>query len=353
VATSSQTPTQTIGIDVSDRYTSFCVLDGEGEILEEGKVRTTPEAFSRRFASIHESRVVLEVGTHSRWASQLLSSFGHEVIVANPWKVKLIAASIKKTDRSDAETLARLGRVDPKLLSPVHHRCPEAHADLAIIHARQALVSARSLLINHARGAVKPFGTRLPACDAHSFHKKVLECLPAELRPALEPLIGVIARLTGEINEMDVRLEDLSRARYPETTILRQVQGIGPLISLTYVLTIGDPSKFKSSRQIGPYLGLVPSRRDSGDRSPQLRISKAGNKYLRQLLVNGAHYILGYRGPDTDLRRWGLEHAAGGKAAKKRAVVAVARKLAVLLHRLWVTGEVYEPLKNASPIAAA
>jgi transposase len=345
VGASSQTPRQTIGVDVSDRFSSLCILDGQGEILEESKVRTTPEAFTRRFSCLESSRVILEVGTHSRWASKLIADLGHEVIVANPWKVRLIAASIKKTDRSDAETLARLGRVDPKLLSPVHHRGVEAQADLAIIHARQSLVASRNLLINHVRGAVKPFGGRLPACDAHTFHKRVLGSLPDELRPALEPLIGVIAQLTMEISAADKRLEELSRERYPETTVLRQVQGVGPLISLTYVLTIGDPTRFKTSRQVGPYLGLVPGQRESGDRTPQLRISKAGDRYLRQLLVNGAHYILGYRGPDTDLRRWGLEHSAGSKAAKKRAIVAIARKLSVLLHRLWVTGEVYIPLR--------
>lgn len=342
----SETPTLTVGLDVSDRFTSFCLLDEQGQILEEGKVPTTPQAFTRRFGATEACRVVMEVGTHSRWASQLLADVGHEVIVANPWKVRLISDSIKKTDRSDAETLARLGRVDPKLLSPVTHRPIQAHADLEVIHARQSLIASRSLLINHVRGAVKPFGHRLPACDAHLFHKKMSGLIPEELRPALEPLLSVITRLSEEITAADKRIEVLIEERYPETEVLRQVPGVGPLISLSYVLTLGDPTRFKTSREVGPYLGLVPRQRESGERSPALRISKAGNKFLRQLLVQGAHYILGYRGPDTDLRRWGLEHAAGGKASKKRAVVAVARKLAVLLHRLWVTGEVYVPLRS-------
>ena len=157
----SETPRLTVGLDVSDRFTSFCLLDEQGQILEEGKVPTTPQAFTRRFRATEACRVVMEVGTHSRWASQLLADVGHEVIVANPWKVRLISDSIKKTDRSDAETLARLGRVDPKLLSPVTHRPIQAHADLEVIHARQSLIASRSLLINHVRGAVKPFGHRL------------------------------------------------------------------------------------------------------------------------------------------------------------------------------------------------
>jgi transposase len=156
----------------------------------------------------------------------------------------------------------------------------------------------------------------------------------------------VITQLSEQIASSDKRIEALIQERYPETEALRQVPGVGPIISLSYVLTLGDPTRFKMSRQVGPYLGLVPRQRESGQRSPALRISKAGNKYLRQLLVQGAHYILGYRGPDTDLRRWGLDHAAGGKASKKRAIVGVARKLAVLLHRLWVTGEAYIPLRS-------
>jgi transposase len=341
-----ESPSHTIGIDLSDRFTSVCVLDEQGDVLEEGKLRTTAEAFTRRFALVEPCRIVMEVGTHSPWASKVLSGLGHEVIVANPRKVQLIAASIQKSDRSDAETLARLGRADPKLLSPVVHRSAARHADLEVIHARQALIAARTLLINHARGTVKSFGGRLPTCDAHTFHKKASNDVPKELQPAIEPLLNVIRDVTEQIGGMDDCIEELSRERYPETVVLRQVPGVGPLISLTYVLTIGDPARFRSSRQIGPYLGLVPRQRESGTRAPALRISKAGNRYLRQLLVNGAHYVLGFRGPDTDLRRWGLARVAGGKAAKKRTIVAVARKLAVLLHHLWVTGEVYVPLRS-------
>src|SRR5262245_18624453 len=211
----------TIGLDFSDIYTSFCVLDSRGQVIEEGKVRTSAPGLTRRFAETASARVVLEVGTHSPWASKLLKGFGHEVIVANPWKVRLIAASIKKTDRSDAETLARLGRVDPALLSPVTHRETEGQADLEVIHARQALVAGRTLLINHVRGAVKSAGQRLPACDAHAFHRRVHDLLPQELRPALFPLVAAIAELTGRISEMDDQIEELIRLRYPVTKVLQ------------------------------------------------------------------------------------------------------------------------------------
>jgi transposase len=270
----------------------------------------------------------------------------YEVIVANPRRVQLIAQSNRKNDKADAETLARLGRADPKLLGPVKHRDFQAQADLAVIRSRNALVAARTLLINHIRGAVKSAGGRLPAGDAHTFHRKGKANIPPELAPALEPLVDAVASLTAQIKDADRKVKSLIDSRYPVAKCLQQVSGVGPLISLSFILTIGDPTRFQRSRELGPYLGLVPRQRESGDSSPALRISKAGDSFLRQMLVNGAQYILGYRGPDCDLRRWGLMRAAGGKAAKKRAVVGVARKLAILLHRLWVTGEVYEPLRR-------
>lgn len=342
----------TVGLDISDQFTSLCVLDSSGEVIEEARLRTSTPAFSQRFSSISPCRIVLEVGTHSPWISRLLSSLGHEVIVANPRRVRLIADSTRKNDRSDAETLARLGRIDPLLLSPIAHRLEQTQSDLAVIKARHALVGARSSLINHIRGAVKSSGARLPACDAYMFHKKVTEAIPPELAPALMPLLEMIADLTARIDAMDKTIVTLIRDRYPEAQFLQQVPGVGPLISLTFVLSIGDPARFKKSRQVGPYLGLVPRQRESGDNSPQLGISKTGNAYLRQLLVNGSQYILGFRGADTDLRRWGLQRASvGGKSGRKRAVVAVARKLAILLHRLWVTGEVYIPIRPKEELA--
>jgi transposase len=342
----------TIGLDLSDRYSSVCVLSSDGEVVEEARLRTTSSAISQRFSAAEQCRIVLEVGTHSPWVSRLLSDLGHEVIVANPRRVRLIADGTQKTDRSDAETLARLGRIDPAFLSPIVHRPEQAQADLAVIRARHALVGARSSLINHVRGAVKSAGARLPSCDAYMFHKKVPAALPPELLAALAPVLEMIEDLTKRIDEMDRTIVALIRERYPEAQFLQQVPGVGPLISLTFVLTIGDPSRFSKSRQVGAYLGLVPRRRDSGDVSPQLGISKTGNTYLRQLLVNGSQYILGYRGADTDLRRWGLQHASvGGRGGRKRAVVAVARKLAILLHRLWVTGEVYRPLRSVEGAA--
>jgi transposase len=272
---------------------------------------------------------------------------GHEVLVANPRKLRLIYANKRKTDEIDAENLARLARVDPKLLYPLKHRGEDCQAHLAIIRSRQALVDARTQLVNHARGSVKSFGARLPKCPARSFHKKAAEHIPEALWPALGPILETIGSLTERIRDYERQLEMISKEHYPETDLLCQVEGVGVLTALTFVLTLEDPYRFAKSRAVGAYLGLVPARDQSGDRDPQKHISKEGDERLRKLLVGSAHYILGPFGSDSDLRRHGEKIASrGAKNAKKRAVVAVARKLSVLLHSLWLSAEVYEPLRN-------
>jgi transposase len=343
-------PRLTAGLDLGDKYSHLCLLDTDGgEVIEEGRVRTTPEALRRRFASERPPlRVAIEAGTHSPWVSRLLEECGHEVLVANPRKLRLIYANKRKTDEIDAENLARLARLDPKLLYPLKHRGEDSQAHMAIIRSREALVSARTQLVNHVRGAVKSFGHRLPKCPARSFHKRAAEHVPEALWPALGPILETIGSLTERIRDYDRQLETISEERYPETELLRQVEGVGALTALTFVLTLDDPHRFEKSRSVGAYLGLVPATDRSGDRDPQKRISKEGDELLRRLMVGSAHYILGPFGKDSDLRRHGGKIASrGGKNAKKRAVVAVARKLSVLLHRLWVTGEAHKPLYNA------
>jgi transposase len=345
---SSQQPPTTAGLDLGDKYSYLCIIDQHsGEVIEEGRLRTTPEALKRRFASERPMRIAIEAGTHSPWVSRLLEECGHEALVANARKLRLIYSNKRKTDEVDAENLARLARVDPKLLYPLKHRGEDSQAHVAIVRSREALVSARTQLVNHVRGAVKSFGARLPKCPAVSFHNKAPEHIPEALLPALGPLLETIGSLTRRIRQYDRRLEAIAKEHYPETELLRQVEGVGPLTALTFVLTVEDPYRFEKSRSVGAYLGLVPARDQSGDRDPQRRISKEGDEMLRKLLVSGAHYVLGPFGSDSDLRRHGEKIAAqGGKNAKKRAVVAVARKLSVLLHSLWISGEVYEPLRN-------
>lgn len=335
----------TVGLDLGDRFSHFAVLDEEGELVEEGRVATREAPLRQRFSGCPRLRIALETGTHSPWVSRVLKDCGHEVVVANSRKLRLIYENPSKDDRVDALYLARVARLDPALLAPVQHRGATAQKDLALLRSRDALVSARTQLINHVRGLVKSAGGRLPACSSRAFSKKVSEKTPESLRPGLLPVIEEISSLNDRIKTLDRQLEVLCEEAYPQTNLLRQVTGVGPITSLAFVLTLEDPERFSKSRTVGAFLGLVPGRKQSGDSDPQMRITKHGDRSLRRLLVNAAHYILGPFGPDSDLRRFGLKIAArGGKNAKKRAIVAVARKLAVLLHHLWRSAQVYEPL---------
>jgi transposase len=337
-------PDWTVGLDVSDRYSQVYLVDGAGQRVEETRIRTTPAALRHWFTGRSRMRVVLEVGTHSPWASRVIAACGHEVLVANARKLRLIYASDRKSDRLDAASLARVGRLDPTLLAPIRHRGEQAQADLALLRARETLVRARAQLVNHVRGAVKAVGSRLSACSTPSFPQRVRGELPAGVRPALEPLLATLTHLNAQIRQYDRTLARAAHERYPETTRLHAVKGVGPLTALCYVLTLEDPHRFRRSRAVAAYLGLCPRQHDSGERQPQLRITKAGDAMTRRLLVSAAHYILGPFGPDTALRRWGLELVArGGRFPKQRAVVAVARKLAGLLHSLWVHDQRYVP----------
>jgi transposase len=305
-----------------------------------------PAGMKPVFGKMAPCLIVMEVGTHSAWVSRLLASYGHEVIVANARRVKLIGQSQRKNDRVDAETLARLGRADRKLLSPIQHRGEEAQWDLAMIRARAEIVEARTAVMNCARGLMKAMGERLPRRDVDGVEETLSKGLSEAAQKVAKPLLKSVAAMTEQIHACDQEIQRIA-AKYPEVELLQQVNGVGPLIGLTFVLILEDPQRFKRSRDVGPYLGLVPAQRDSGKSQPQLRISKSGDKLLRSLLVQGAHCILRKGAPDSDLRQWGLEkQKEGGKKGKRRAIVGVARRLAVLLHHLWVNGEVYEPLYN-------
>lgn len=335
----------TIGLDLGDRYSYLVVLDREGEILEEGRVRTRVRSLEEVFGRFPRSRIAVEVGTQSSWVSRLLSRLGHEVIVANGRKLRLIYENPKKRDRVDAEYLARIARVDIRLLAPIQHRSEETQMDLQVIKTRKKLIQARTQLINHIRNSMKSYGVELTRCTAPAFAKQVAEEIPVALRATIDPVLELIVRLSEQIRQFDREIGRLGEQKYPQTQILRQIRGVGPLTALTFVLVIENPDRFEKSRDVGPYIGLCPGQDQSGERDPELRISKAGDELLRSLLVSCAQYILGPFGEESDLRRHGEKLAArGGKKAKKRAVVAVARKLAVLLHHLWVTGEAYEPL---------
>src|SRR5256885_117369 len=279
----------TIGVDLGDRWSFYCVLDEAGKIILEQKVPTTPEAMKQTFSRMPQSRIALETGTHSPWASRLLTELEHEVIVAHAQKVQLITKSNRKDDRHDARTLARLARIDPQLLGPVRHRSAQAQIHLTVIRARAELVSVRTALVNAARGLAKSYGQRLPKCGTQQVSRQLGAGLRAELREVLEPLLKEIESLNERIKEYEVRMEKIAKESYPHVELLKQVKGVGTQIALT----LRDPQRFPKSREVGCFLGLRPGRRDSGESQPQMRISKEGDRYLRTMLVQGAHYILG------------------------------------------------------------
>jgi transposase len=337
----------TIGLDLGDRSSFYCVLNGAGEVILEGRVATNQEAMKRVFAKMSRSRIALETGTHSPSVSRLLSDLGHEVIVAHARNLRLIGESRRKEDWLDAQALARLARIDPQLLSPVQHRGAQAWADLSVIRVRYALVRTRTALICSARGLTKSFGERIRGRNPTVFKPAMGEMLSPQLQVALAPLLSALETVTMRIREYDAQIEELAEKSYPDVALLKQVKGVGTLIALTYILTLEDPRRFPKSRDAGCYVGLQPGRRNSGQSEPQLHITREGDSYLRMVLVQGAQYILGPFGEDSDLRRWRLKLAEhGGKSGKKRAIIAVARKLAVLLHHLWISCEEYEPLHN-------
>jgi transposase len=343
----------TIGLDLGDRTSRYCILDETGAIVSENSLPTTKGGFDSLFGKMPCSRVAMEVGTHSSWVSRHLAAVGHEVIVANAHEVQLITKSVRKNDRVDARKLARLARIDPELLSPIRHRGEQAQADLAIIRARAEVVECRTGLINSARGSVKPLGERLKACDADQVKEALADGLSQAAQQIIRPMLKIVEAISEQIAEYDRQIEAMAK-RYPETELLTQVYGVGTLIALTFVLTIEDAQRFAHSRDVGCYLGLQPKQRESGDSQPELGISKAGDRLLRSYLVQAAHCMLRKGAPDSDLRAWGIAKAhSGGKRAKRRAIVGMARKLAVLLHRLWAAGEVYDPLYNRKAVQAA
>ena len=223
----------------------------------------------------------MEAGTHSIWVSEQLQELGHEVIVANVRELRAISHSDRKSDKVDAEKLARYARLDPKILRPIAHRTVAQQEALTLIRARNLMVRLRTAAVNAVRGLAKPCGYRLPASSTLCFAKRCMAVLPPGLAEALGPVLHQIAEMTVKIKQYDRLIKQLTETEYPETQALIKVYGVGQLTALTYVLTLGSKERFERSRDVGCYLGLRPRRSQSGDHDPQLGITKAGNVYLR------------------------------------------------------------------------
>ena len=345
----------TVGMDLGDKSHEVCVVGRRGEVVCREQVMNTKESVLKFFKRYKRARVAMETGTHSPWISRELKALGCDVLVADARKLEAISGSVRKSDVRDAEMLARLAQSDQVLLCPIEHRGREAQEALAIIKARDLLVGCRTKLINHVRCTVKSMGERLPSWGGDTFGTKAKEALPKGLSPALMPMVEEIEALTCRIKAYDRQIAKVAEKQYPEANRLSQVPGVGPITSLAFVLLLEDASRFKKSRTVGAYVGLTPRRDQSGQMDKQLRITKCGDVLMRRLLVGCAQYILGQHGAECDLSRFGHKLAErGGKNAKRRAVVAVARKLAVLLHHLWIKSDTYDPdyLKNQQKKAA-
>jgi transposase len=330
-----------MGLDVGDRESEFCAVDEAGRALERKRVRTTPAAIGEHFAARRRGRVALEAGTHSPWLAPLLGRLGFEVIVANPRRLRVISENGSKSDRTDAELLARLARVDPTLLAPITPKAEELRPVQAILRARDALVRSRTMLVNEVRAAAKAAGARVPQCSTEAFARVAGEALERPLRAMLAGVLAAISSLTENIRAYDRKVERLCETRFPAARLLQTIPGVGPLTALAYIVAVGDPARFRKSRTVGSYFGLRPRRDESGESAPELRITKQGDGFVRRLLVQASQCLLA-RGRDCAIKRWGAALASRGKKnAKKRAIIAVARKLAVVMHSLWVSGETF------------
>lgn len=342
----NQIPQITIGVDLGDTKHRYHVLDQAGNEIRRGSILNNMGQLSRLAREYPGARVAIEVGTHSPWISRHLAWLGCEVFVANARKLRAIYENERKSDELDARMLARIARLDPALLHPVTHVSEQAMTDRLALGGREQLVEARQRLIQSVRSSVKSLGHRIASCSPGRFPAAAREELGAheDVMAAVEPMLTAIVGLGDSIRELDERIDQLGTESYPVTRQLRQIVGVGPITALAFVLAVEDPGRIEQTRDIGAYLGVVPRRDQSGGTDKSLGISKTGNAYVRRLLVQCAQYILGAHGPDCELRRFGLRLAGrGGKAHKKKAMVAVARKLAVLMLSLWKSGEDYRP----------
>jgi len=346
-------PMLTVGLDVGEKFIHFNELSAEGEVVEEGRFRCTADKLRERFENVEPRRVVLEVGSHSRWVAEQVSELGHTVLLLDPRRLKLIAGTLYKDDKIDATVLAMLGWKVPEMLKTVRLRPLDDQQALTLVRSRAALVESRTKLVNTVRGVLKPYGIRLSKEGRSStFARAAEETLPPDKLALVAPMLAIIEQLNAAIKQYDAQAKELLPQLAPDAVHLTGITGVGALTVLYFVALVGDPHRFGNSRDIGAYLGLCRRRADSGDYQSQLRITKAGDSYMRALLANCASYILGPFGQDCDLRRWGLGRIGDGntkqsRAEKKKTLTAVSRKLAVLMLTLWKSGAAYDPLYEA------
>lgn len=339
-----------IGVDLGDIKHAICVTDKNGgAILKEYFITKLMNTYPN-------SLVAIEVGTHSPWISRFLNELGAEVVVAKARKLRAIYTNERKCDELDARMLAKIARLDIDLLYPIKHGTEDQQRDSLLIKLRNSLTKQRVSNVLTVRFTLKSLGIRLKSVSTSAFAnnaRKQLADQPEILR-LIDSTLIILDALNEQLKRLDKQIVELIDRKYPAAQQLRKIPGVGPITSLAFVLHISNPESFNKPRDVGAYLGLVPRRDQSGKIDKQLPISKTGNTYLRCLLVQASQYILGHFGPDCDLKTHGLKLASrGGKAAKRKAVVATARKLSVIMLTLWQNQSDYNPhMKKANSKAA-
>lgn len=338
------------GIDVHSKSSEVVIVDERGERSDGARISTTESSLRRWFGGRAPMVICLEAGGQSAWVARILTSLGHDVVVANPARVRLIAEATLKNDQVDAETLARLVRADRRLLCPIIHRSADTQRQRGVLRARRALVNARATCLNTSRGILRSFGFRTPSRTAERLAASLVDSqIPEALVAVVAPLVQLALELDEKIAALDAEVETMGEA-YPEVALLRTIPGVGPLVGLAFVLCLEDPSRFRRSRDVAGYLGLRPTMRESGSTSRYGRITHQGDTEMRRLLVQAAHGVLRSRA-DSDLKQWAQGLVA--RVGKKKAVVALARKLAVVMHTMWVQGEPFRPVRDTIDVDMA
>lgn len=330
----------TIGADVSDRTTKVCVMTkadgGERRIVVETTCATTEAGFEEAFSKFDRSwPVVFESGTHCRWMDRMFRKMGFKTIIGNPGKIPSITKSNTKNDRNDARELARLALADPAMLHPVFLRDEVFQQMLRFHHARNMLISQRTQTINQIRGFAKSMGHRIECSSTERFHELGKAGWPRELEESAWPLMGSLKTINLKIRAYDKLIVRLAERPEFKSMVerVRAVYGVGIIGSTVFVAAIGGrPDRFDHARDVGPYLGMTPKQDQSGDDDKQLHITHAGADIVRTALVECAGVVMMSNAKDTDLKLKGLRIAVrGGKIARKKARVAVARGLAVAM----------------------
>lgn len=326
-----------IALDVSDRTAKVCVMGkiaGRKHIIEQTTIQMTKDAFRAYLGAKNPSwPVVFETGTHCRWMENTVKSLGMKPIVANPARMRMMSESNTKNDRNDARELAQMALADVDLLHPVSLRGETCQQMLRLLKARDAMVAVRTKFVNQLRGFAKSMGFRLPGCSARKVGRLDKTQWPDDFEAVAWPIMDVLETLELKIKAYESQIRKLASSPELEAKIdrVREVYGIGLLSGCALVASIdANPERFSKARDAGAYFGLVPKQRQSGEMDMQCHITMAGSEYVRNLMVESAQIALRDGAKDTDIKLKGLRICErGGRIARRKAVIAVARCLVV------------------------